>query len=96
MFLHISRFLMIDATKNDLSWEFTALSYPSVIFFPRNRLVKFILNSTKQESFAPLPMGIYPILITPRTSKLCCLNLKNVSVPHQNPISHLTRIIKIV
>ncbi|XP_023329964.1 thioredoxin domain-containing protein 11 [Eurytemora carolleeae] len=31
------RFLMIDATKNDLSWEFTALSYPSVIFFPRNR-----------------------------------------------------------
>ena len=33
------RFLVIDATKNDLNWEFTALSYPSVLFFPKNRSV---------------------------------------------------------
>ena len=76
---------MIDATKNDLSWEFTALSYPSVIFFPRNRLVKFNLKLPKQESFAPLPMEIYPILITPRTSKLCCLNLKNAFCASPKP-----------
>ncbi len=28
---------MVDAAKNDLNWEFTALSYPTVIVFPKNR-----------------------------------------------------------
>lgn len=31
------RFLIVDAAKNDLNWEFTALSYPTVIVFPKNR-----------------------------------------------------------
>jgi len=30
-------FVIIDATKNDLDWQFTALSYPSIIVFPKNR-----------------------------------------------------------
>ena len=31
------QFRMIDTTRNDLKWQFTALAYPSIIFFPGKR-----------------------------------------------------------
>lgn len=31
------QFRMVDTTRNDLNWQFTALAYPSVIFFPSKR-----------------------------------------------------------
>ena len=31
------QFRMVDTTRNDLSWQFTALAYPSIIFFPGKR-----------------------------------------------------------
>lgn len=31
------QFRMVDATRNDLPWQFTALAYPTVIFFPQQR-----------------------------------------------------------
>jgi len=31
------RFMIVDGTKNDLDWQFTALSYPSILFIPSKR-----------------------------------------------------------
>jgi len=31
------KFVMIDASKNDLPWQYTTLSFPTVIVFPKNR-----------------------------------------------------------
>ena len=31
------QFRMVDTTRNDLNWQFTALAYPSIIFFPGKR-----------------------------------------------------------
>jgi len=31
------QFKIVDASKNDLPWQYTALAYPSVLFFPRLR-----------------------------------------------------------
>ena len=31
------QFRMVDTSRNDLNWQFTALAYPSVIFFPGKR-----------------------------------------------------------
>jgi len=35
--LHNVRFMQVDAADNDLNWEFTALTYPTVLFFPKHR-----------------------------------------------------------
>lgn len=35
--LQTVKFLMIDASKNDLPWQYTTLSFPTVIVFPKNR-----------------------------------------------------------
>ena len=35
--LHDIQFRMVDTSRNDLNWQFTALAYPSVIFFPGKR-----------------------------------------------------------
>lgn len=35
--LEAVRFVMVDATKNDLQWQFSTLTYPVVIVFPKNR-----------------------------------------------------------
>lgn len=33
------RFVTIDSEKNDLPWQYTVDKYPSIIFYPANRLV---------------------------------------------------------
>lgn len=35
--LETVKFVMIDASKNDLPWQYTTLSFPTVIVFPKNR-----------------------------------------------------------
>jgi len=31
------RFMVVDAAENDLNWEFTTLSYPTILYLPRHR-----------------------------------------------------------
>ena len=34
--------MVVDAAENDLNWEFTTLSYPTILYLPRHR--SFHLN----------------------------------------------------